>query len=83
MEVKILKRYSCKSKPNVFKLLPDFLPSKPHQIVFGIFLILSFSFLMTFYKHFKFIIVPYRETKNLNYLKRHRGTKRSEIWALE
>ncbi len=37
-----------------------------HKTTLGIFEILNFQFLMFFF-NFKFTIVPYGETKNLNY----------------
>ncbi len=64
------KRYSYISQPKAFKLFPNFLPNGPHKPTIGIFEILSFFFFLTifFSENFKFTIVLYGETKNLNYL---------------
>ncbi len=82
MGMKISKRYSSyKSQPKAFKLFLNFLPNAPHKSTFGIFENSSLRFLMIFFENFKFTIVPYGETKNLNYLKTtDRRAKRSEIW---
>ena len=75
MGAKFSKRYSSyKSQPNAFKLFLNFLPNGPHKTTFGIFEILRLPFLIFFFfENFKSTIVPYRETKNLNYLENERS----------
>ncbi len=71
MAAKISKRYhSLKSVFYPFKLFMHFLLSGPHESTFWIFEIFSFRFLTIFKK--KSTIVPYGETKNLNYLENER-----------
>ncbi len=76
MEAKILKRYSfLKSLLNLFKLFLKFLLSCPHKSIFFL-NFWNFEYLI-FDKFLKFTIIPYGETKNLNYLEnvRQNGVK--------
>ncbi len=73
MGAKISKRYSSyKLKPKVLKLVLNFPPSGPHKNGLGIFEILSFWFLMIFFRKLQ-IHLAYGEIKNLNYLENERS----------
>ncbi len=66
MGAKFSKRYSSyKSQLEVFKLFLNFLPNGPHKTTFET---LGSWFSTIFFENFKFTIVPYGKTKNLNYL---------------
>ncbi len=55
MGAKISKRYSSyKLQPKVLKLVLNFPPNGPHKTTLGIFEILSFRFLMIFFRKFQF-----------------------------
>ncbi len=53
MGAKISKCYSYESQPKVLKLVLNFPPNGPHRIMFGIFDILSFKFLIIFFRKFQ------------------------------
>ena len=67
--VKISKRYSYKSQPNVFKRAPIFSPNGPHKkCVGGRSEISCFHYLAFFFANVNLTSVPYGETKNISYL---------------
>ena len=68
MGAKISKRYSSyNSKSKIFKLVLNCSPNCPHKTTLAIFEILEFLIFNYFlFEEFKFTIVPYGETKNLN-----------------
>ena len=66
MGANISKCYSSyKSQPKVLKVILNFPPNGPHEILFGIFEMFKFFFE-------KFTIVAYGEIKNLNYVENER-----------
>ncbi len=71
--VKILKRYSYKSRPKVFKLLLNFPPNGPHKPTLRIFEIFSYRFLAIFFRKFQIQHCSLWGNKDLNYLEYERS----------